>query len=67
MHPLLRKIWNDMWGPELSLGDAVLVMEHILLKQGRSEMEVARLVGQAAGNIFKAREHLTDLFAEKGI
>jgi hypothetical protein len=24
-------------------------------------------VGQAAGNIFKAREHLTDLFAEKGI
>lgn len=65
MHPVLRKLWQDMWGPDISLADTVLVMEHMLLKQGLPEMEVARCVGKYVGNIFKARERITALFADE--
>ncbi|MGH9920960.1 MAG: hypothetical protein ACRD6W_19090 [Nitrososphaerales archaeon] len=62
MHPVLRQLWKDMWGPELTLGDVVLVMEHMLLKQGKSELEVAAHVGKFVGKIFKSRERLAAYF-----
>jgi hypothetical protein len=63
MHPFLKKLWQDMWG-DLTLGETALVMEHILLERGLSEMDAAAMVGKHLGNVFKARENLTDLFAK---